>query len=188
MRVTGGSLTGFKIAAPKGRRVRPTSDMVREALFDLLGPRVRGSRFWDLYAGTGAVGIEALSRGAALALFVEESPVCCRIIKGNLQRMGLEESALVVKSDALRAVKRLCDGMQRADIVFLDPPYGSGIQATLREAAAMMIAAGTIDSEALMVCQHSKREEVPERAAELSLQRQQRYGDTVLSFFWMGHA
>jgi len=128
MRVVAGSAGGRRLRAPAGRKVRPTTDMVREALFSSLASlnAVEGKRVVDLFAGTGALGIEALSRGASSALFVEADPTAVSVIKANLTETGLGRSATVVKSDALRWVQDAATAGHRFDLVFADPPYAFG--------------------------------------------------------------
>ena len=119
MRVVAGEFKGRRLAAPRGMRTRPTADRVREALFSMLGD-VSGARVLDLYAGSGALGIEALSRGAESAVFVERNPRAAEVIERNLASLGLEQQ--VVRQDAVRFLTR-SEGM--FDLVFCDPPYDS---------------------------------------------------------------
>src|SRR5215470_10186939 len=122
LRVIGGERRGFPLKSPRGGAMRPTSNRVREALFDILGRRVQGSRFLDLFAGTGAVGIEALSRGASRCLFIETDSSLGRCIRENLAICGLEGSAEVVQGSLPSCLLSLSGGSQ-FDFVFLDPPY-----------------------------------------------------------------
>jgi 16S rRNA (guanine966-N2)-methyltransferase len=125
MRVIAGSARGTRLVrAPAG--VRPVSDRVREGLFSSLGDRVEGARVLDLYAGTGAVGIEALSRGAREAVFVDRSPPALAAVRDNLARTRLEERAAVLRSDVRKFLEREAAGTQGFDIVFVDPPYQAG--------------------------------------------------------------
>jgi 16S rRNA (guanine966-N2)-methyltransferase len=117
VRIVGGSRKGARIFAPKGASTRPTSDRVREAVFAILGP-VEGARVLDLFAGSGALGLEALSRGAATATFVETEPAARKIIERNLEKLGLEGE--IVRTDAARFVARTDE---RYDVIFVDPPY-----------------------------------------------------------------
>ncbi len=120
MRVVAGRFGGRRIEAPPGRDTRPTSDRVREALFSILGPAVEGARVLDLYAGSGALGIEALSRGASSATFVDSAPRAVAAVRRNLESLGVE--ATVERADAVSWLKR---GSATFDLVFLDPPYSS---------------------------------------------------------------
>ncbi len=124
MRVTGGELGGRPLQAPRGRSVRPTADRVREALFSTLGD-LAGCDVFDGFAGSGSLGIEALSRGAARAVFVERSPRVLAVLRANLHTLGVEERAEVRRGDVVQALRRLAaeEAPPRFDWIFLDPPY-----------------------------------------------------------------
>jgi 16S rRNA (guanine966-N2)-methyltransferase len=125
VRVIAGTAKGTRLGrVPEG--VRPVSDRVREGLFSSIGPRIEGARVLDLYAGTGAIGIEALSRGAEHATFVDTSPTAVAAVRENLRRTSLEDRGSVQRSDVLRFLERLRDPQSGFDLVFLDPPYGAG--------------------------------------------------------------
>jgi len=128
MRITGGQARGRLLRPPRGRRIRPTSDRVREAIFDILGHDLTGLMVIDLFAGTGALGIEAMSRGAKWAVFIDNSRETTELIKVNLQRCGFLDSATVSKRDLKKGIPWdavLARG--RADLIFIDPPYRSGV-------------------------------------------------------------
>jgi len=120
MRVIAGELRGRRLRAPEGERTRPMLDRVREALFDTLRPWIEGAIVLDLFAGSGALGIEALSRGARRVRFVERAPAACRVLEDNVSELGLDDAVEIVRGDALEAASW---GEQPADIVFLDSPY-----------------------------------------------------------------
>lgn len=123
MRIIGGLYRGRNISSPKGMTTRPTTDMVREALFNIVGIKVVDSYFLDIFAGTGAVGIEALSRGAQKAVFIEKDYNACKIIEKNLKDLQINDRAVLLKMDALIALKSLSKKGQTFDIIFMDPPY-----------------------------------------------------------------
>ncbi|MGB7762328.1 MAG: 16S rRNA (guanine(966)-N(2))-methyltransferase RsmD [Bryobacteraceae bacterium] len=172
MRVIAGELRSRRIAGIPGDATRPTSDRLRETLFDILAPRIRGATFLDGYAGTGAVGIEALSRGAAHAWFLERSRAALQVLRQNLASLDLEARASVIAGPALLSLERFA-----ASIVFLDPPY------TLdREFAAALDLLGAAPPP-LVIAQHSIRLAVPETVGRLRRTRVVKQGDNALSFF-----
>lgn len=176
MRVSGGSGRGRRLRVPAGNRVRPTSDKVKQALFNILADRVAGAVFLDLYAGAGNIGIEALSRGAEHATFVDASKESMKTIKKNIERTGFERSATVIQSDAEAFLKK---GSGRYDIIFLDPPYAVRLEPLLNQIAGSRI----LNSEGVVVAEHFKKQETPETVEPLTRFREARYGDTVLSFY-----
>ena len=125
MRIIAGKYRGRKLYAPKGWQIRPTADRAREAIFNILGDRVRGARVADLFAGTGAMGLEALSRGAAQAVFVDSQPAALAAIRRNLETLGLDEPR-VIKADLSRGVGPLAE-TGPFDLIFMDPPYAKDI-------------------------------------------------------------
>ncbi|KPJ60776.1 MAG: hypothetical protein AMJ46_04715 [Latescibacteria bacterium DG_63] len=180
MRITAGALRGRKLATLGGRGTRPTSSRVREAVFNLLRDRIEGARVLDLYAGSGALGIEALSRGAARASFVDSSAPARRTIRENLASLGLTERGGVVGGVTKSAVRSLSDGGERFDIVFVDPPYGRGIaEETLKAIAAARV----IENGGVVVVECGKRESLGERYGRLQLQTSRLYGDTRILLF-----
>jgi 16S rRNA (guanine(966)-N(2))-methyltransferase RsmD len=161
------------LKSAKGVDVRPTPDRLREALFNVLAPRIQGTLFVDAYAGTGAAGIEALSRGARRAVFIERSRGALAVLRENLAALGLEDESEV----AAGKVTSLLDRYRNADIVFLDPPYPLE-----REYAASMEILGQAPPP-LVVVQHASRFELSDRYGELTRTRVLRQGDNSLSFF-----
>ncbi|HZS93332.1 MAG TPA: 16S rRNA (guanine(966)-N(2))-methyltransferase RsmD [Chloroflexota bacterium] len=177
MRVVAGRVKGHTLQAPRGMETRPTSDKVREALFSMLAGDVMDQRVLDLFAGTGALAIEALSRGAAEAVLIERRPAACQVIRANLRHTRLETEARLMCMPAERAIS-LLEG--KFGLVLLDPPYAyTGIAGIMT-----MIGAGEIlEEDAIVVLEHSPRFTVAERYERLVRQRQRVYGDTALSFF-----
>lgn len=163
-----------------GMLTRPTADRVREALFNILSPWIADARVLDLFAGTGALGIEALSRGAREAVFVERDPKAVRVLRANLRHTGLEPLARVYVGDALREAARLGGQGMRFDLILVDPPYRTGLA---QAALAALDAAGAVAPGAWVVVEHAAQEDMPERAANLTKVRAARYGDTVLAFY-----
>jgi 16S rRNA (guanine966-N2)-methyltransferase len=169
VRVIAGELGGRRLRAPRGAATRPTGERVREAVFSMLG-EVRGLAVLDLFAGSGALGIEALSRGAAHATFVERAPPALAALRSNLDALGLAERASVVDGDARSALR----GPAKYDLVFLDPPYAAvgELAATLAGALPTVLAPGA------RVISESDRRAPLELA--LPLLRERRYGDTMI--------
>lgn len=178
--VIGGLAKGRRLASLHGRRMRPTSGLVREALFDILGSDVEGCRFLDVFAGTGAVGIEALSRGAERLTAIENHPAAVRILTRNLEVCGFRPQAEVIHFDAVDALMMLNNRNQLFDLVFLDPPYGDpeGLKALMTVAKYPVAAPG-----ALVVFEHFHKEEPGQAFGRLSRHRIERWGDTCLSFY-----
>ncbi len=156
MRVVGGKLRGKRLGQFKGTDIRPTTDRVREALFNILGTRVDllGARVLDLFAGTGAVGIEALSRGAAEAWFVDSDPAAIKVIGKNIKACGLEDSAHILTRDAVLTVKGLSRRPEGFDLIFLDPPYSCAL---LEEVISEVALSGLLAPGGLLVAETSKR-------------------------------
>lgn len=169
MRVIGGRWKGRRLAPIPGRGVRPTSDRVREAWMSLLGDRLCGAAVTDLFAGSGAVGLEALSRGAAHVVFVERSRTAVRVIRRNIRALNAEARATVVRGDALAHARRMAAG-ERCDVALADPPYGKGLAHRLLSLFSETPFAGELWVE------HDRREPTPEPSPGA----RRRYGDTVL--------
>src|SRR5687767_587568 len=144
MRVIAGRYGGRRLQAPRGAATRPTSDRVREALFSILGGRAAGARVLDLFAGSGALGIEALSRGAASATFVDSAPAAIAALGANLEALGVP--AEVKREDALRWLRTASAGARQYDLVFLDPPYrrAPGLGAALSDLLPAVLAPGAL--------------------------------------------
>jgi 16S rRNA (guanine966-N2)-methyltransferase len=175
VRVIAGIYGGRRLTAPSGSSTRPTSDRVREALFSILGTRVQGARVLDLFAGSGALGIEALSRGAQSALFVDDAHAAVRAIRGNLQTLGA--GAEVRRGDVLRYLGAAPDSGAQYDLVFLDPPYrlADSLAGRLSEALPAVLAPG-----AVAVAESDRRAPL---ALDLPLHDERRYGDTLIRFY-----
>ena len=176
MRVSGGKGRGRKLRVPAGARVRPTSDKVKQALFNILGDRVQGAAFLDLYAGAGGIGIEALSRGAGRVIFVDTSRDSADCIRQNLDNMGIGEGAQVIQADVQAFLNK---HGETYDIVFLDPPYAMDLGPLLEQIGAARV----VKVDSLVIAEHFKKQPSPEQAGRLVLDREKHYGDTVLAFY-----
>ena len=180
MRIIGGTARGRRIKAPGGSSIRPTADRVREALFNILPRDLSGQRVLDLFAGSGSLSLEALSRGAASALLVDESEAAAGLIRGNLETLGFTDRARIWVKPVGRALSRLADEGAAYDAILLDPPYDDG---WVEKALAMISQGRTLQAGGVAVAEHSVREKVGERYGALVRRDRRRYGDTVLSFF-----
>ena len=179
MRVIAGMAKGRKLKVPKTAAVRPTSDHLREALFNILGASVQGVRFLDLYAGSGAVGIEALSRGVAEVVFIEQDRRCLEILRENLQTVGLGKGE-VMSGDALKALRRLASQGRSFDIIFLDPPYGTDLA---RQTLVLLGSTPLLRPLGVVIVEHFTKDPLPVDAGDLLKVREKAYGQTVLSFY-----
>lgn len=192
MRIIAGKFRGRKLKSPPSLEVRPTSDRLRETLFNVIAPRVEDARFLDLCAGSGAVGIEALSRGASHATFVEQSRQMCALIKSNLELCRIEEGESgLVQSEALAYLRRAIAPPRRAgnpaqlagpwDIVFFDPPYAIDYLPTLKIFGAHAV--DLLTENGLLIVEHHHKNELPEQTGALRRYRVLKQGDSSLSFY-----
>ncbi|MGE5585374.1 MAG: 16S rRNA (guanine(966)-N(2))-methyltransferase RsmD [Bacillota bacterium] len=180
MRVIAGKARGRRLAGAPGMRTRPATDLVKRSVFDILTPYVEGSRCLDLFAGTGALGIEALSRGAALAVFVECDARMVAVIRRNLEETALARQARVLHADVRWAVRVLAGRDELFDLVFVDPPYGHGLAPVALELVAEH---RLVRQDGIIVARHERRQEMPDRGTNVELVRLERFGDTVVSFY-----
>jgi 16S rRNA (guanine966-N2)-methyltransferase len=188
MRVIAGTYRSRILKSLKGSALRPTSDRLRETLFNVLGPAVAGARFVDVFAGTGAVGIEALSRGAAEVVFIEKHPPAVALIRKNLESLGVRSGATVLGAGALRGLEMLAARQKGAgapiDFVFLDPPYAAAeeYERVLRVlGSASLLAPGSV-----VIAEHHKKFDLPVHTGSLTRFRILKQGDAALSFYRFG--
>jgi 16S rRNA (guanine(966)-N(2))-methyltransferase RsmD len=183
MRVISGIYRSRRLAAPAGMATRPTSDRLRETLFNILAPRIPGATFADLYAGSGANGIEAISRGAAMVLFVENAPPALEAIRLNLKSLGVVSGYGLEPRTVSSFLRRLAQRERKLDIVFLDPPY----EAAEEYAATLELLGGDcsslLNSETVVVAEHARRQPLLERYGRLVRSRVREQGDAALSFY-----
>jgi 16S rRNA (guanine966-N2)-methyltransferase len=179
MRLTGGSDRGRKLRAPRGNGTRPTASRVREAIFNILGPAPEAPVL-DLYAGTGALGLEALSRGASKVVFVEREARALTALHRNVRELGLSDRAVVLGTKVQPALARLAEAGERFAWVFVDPPYANaGAEQTLE----LLAGSGVLAPGAVVVFEHDKRRVPPDSAGDLYLADRRFYGDTGVSFY-----
>ena len=178
MRIIAGRLKGRSLFSPEGREVRPTSDKARQALFNIIGPGVDGASFLDLFAGTGAVGLEALSRGAASVTAVERSPATA---KRNAQKLGVgpDNGYTLLAHDVFAEAQSACKRGLLFGYIFADPPWGEGLEERILSAAAPLLAQG-----GTLILELNRRTPPPDGAAcGLALADSRRYGEAVFHFY-----
>ena len=179
MRIISGTSKGRKLVTPRSQSLRPTSDRVKESMFNILQDDIVGKVVLDLFAGTGNLGIEALSRGAKKTIFVEKGRQALRLIQRNLTQFGLEERSEILPKDANRAIGILKQKGESFDLILMDPPYQKGlIQKTLMTLNSHQI----YHKDSILVIEHNRREPLSTVMEGWNLIRQRRIGDTLISF------
>jgi 16S rRNA (guanine966-N2)-methyltransferase len=185
MRVIAGTYRSRILKSLKGLALRPTSDRLREALFNVLGPTVSGARFLDLFAGTGAVGIEAISRGASEVVFIENHAPAATLIRKNLDSLEVRSGATVLGVDVLRGLEMLAasrkSGSSPFDFVFLDPPYAAAEEYT--RVLQFLGSALLLAPDSIVIAEHRHTFELPARSGALARYRVLKQGDAALSFY-----
>jgi 16S rRNA (guanine966-N2)-methyltransferase len=185
MRIVAGKYRSRILKSLKGNALRPTSDRLRETLFNVLGTNVAGSRFIDVFAGTGAVGIEAISRGAIDVVFIENHAAAATLIRRNLDSLEIENGAQILLFDALRGLEKIAARHKPTDapfdFVFVDPPYAEKEQ--YDRVLGFLGAASFLAEGSLVIAEHRRTHELPQRIGRLTQTRILRQGDAALSFF-----
>jgi len=179
VRIIAGTLKGRKLDAPTWDGPRPTSDKLRETLFNVLAPRMDGARVMDGYAGTGAVGIEALSRGASHVTFVERDRRAAALIESNLKKCRIESGYVIIQSSVLSAIDRLKAESKKAafDVILLDPPYASDFHEALPHVGEI------VKPDGVVILEHARKAEAPPAAGRLTRVREVKSGDSTLTFY-----
>lgn len=185
MRVIAGTLRRRTLEAPAGLSTRPTSDRLRETLFNVLAPRIEGARVLDLYAGSGAVGIEAASRGAASVVVVERAEAALRVLRGNLEKLGLRRGVRVEAAGVGAFLRRIRPGKSAMcfDIVFLDPPYEAAEEYALAMGLLGGGASGLLAEGAVVIAEHRRKQKLDDDYGVLRRMRLLEQGDAALSFY-----
>ncbi len=183
MRIIAGTFRSRPLQAPPGLATRPTSDRLRETLFNVLAPRIERAFFLDLYAGSGAVGLEALSRGAEQVVCVEQAPAALRVLQDNLEKLGIKQGFSVQAGRVREYLRRVKSEARGFDVVFLDPPYNEADEyartlESLGGAAAHVLATG-----AVVIAEHRRKEPLQSEYASLARTRLLEQGDAALSFY-----
>jgi len=186
VRVIAGKFRSRRLKGPGMLRIRPTSDRLRETLFNILGPEVKDSLFIDLYAGTGAIGIEAFSRGAREVILVESEPKAARLIRENLSALGIRAGVELIAADVEKGLEKIASRHLMADFIFLDPPY----EQTEEHFSTLEIldSSHLIAPQGVVIVEHWSGMEVPERLARLECTRELEQGEATLSFYRLAAA
>lgn len=180
MRIITGSAKGFKLKAPKGLAVRPTGDRVKESLFNILSGKIAGAAVLDLFAGTGNLGLEALSRGANSAIFVDNAVASLNIVKENAQHIRLHEKCQFWKMDVLKSIDRCNEDAKEFDLIFCDPPYNKGyLSAVVQRLEEKPI----LCSGGILVFEHSRHETLNFMPQKFKIVRSELYGETAVTLF-----
>ena len=177
MRIISGEHKGRRLGGVKKTRIRPTSDRVKESVFNILREEVMGKRILDLFAGAGSLGIEALSRGAESVTFVDSSSQSINILEKNLKNLKLKSKSTVLRLDGLKAIKKLKQNFQ---MIFADPPYLKGFVQRIIDSVAQ---SEVLEKNGILVLEHHKKEMFSFPEEKLSIVKRKKFGDTVISFF-----
>lgn len=181
MRITGGEAKGRLLASPKGMEIRPTSDRVREAIFNIIGQDLSDLKVLDLFAGTGSLGLESLSRFAQHVVFIDNSQNSLKILKKNLATCGFQDSGTILKRDLRKGFSLSHPVLQQHfDLIFLDPPYGKDLITPLLEKFSTTV---NLSNEARVVAELSKTETLPRSVGNLKMSDTRVYGDTRITIF-----
>lgn len=179
MRIISGTCRGRKLASLEGRDIRPTSDRIKESVFNILGQRIKNALVLDLFAGTGALGLEALSRGAARAVFVDKSAASCRIIQQNIDHCRFFQQSCVIRQDIFFGQLPASVTSCSFDLVFMDPPYHKNHVKTLLEKHRI---SSLLSDDGIVVAEHGAKETLPDTLNGLDIFRQKKYSRTTVSF------
>ena len=180
LRIIGGELKGRRIASVSGAVTRPTADRLREAIFNILYTRVQDAAVLDLFAGTGAMGIEALSRGAEYALFIDNDKNASSVIKKNIITCGIEDRTTIIKRNALKRLDWAKSIRPCFNIVFMDPPYNKKF---IKPSLQNLVKSQLLKKEAYIIVEHSDLEIIPDDIESLIIMNQRKYGKSMVTFF-----
>lgn len=179
IRVIGGDLKGRRLHTIRGQAIRPTADRIKESIFNILAGRVREAHVLDLFAGTGALGIEALSRGAAAAVFIDNDQKATQVIKANLKLGNLENRSECIRWDATKNLNCVATISPAFDLILMDPPYNRN---QVNSALTVLHRSGLIQKGALVIAEHAMREPILEGSIPFALTDQRRYRKSLVSF------
>ena len=180
MRVISGKVRGLKLNTPQNEDVRPTTDRVKESLFNMISPYIMESSVLDLFAGTGSLGIECLSRGAEKCVFVDISKDSIAITKSNIKKARVENESIVLNVDFKDAISKLKIQKSKFDIIFMDPPYYKNM---FIDALEKIDDADLLNEDGIIVIEHDSKNEFPENIGRLDKSKAKKYGSTTLTFY-----
>jgi 16S rRNA (guanine966-N2)-methyltransferase len=182
LRVISGKARGLKLNTPKNEDVRPTTDRVKESLFNIINGYIIDGQVLDLFAGTGSLGIECLSRGASKCVFVDVNRTSIDIVKGNIKKARVESDAEVLNLDYKSAIDRVKNSSYKFDIIFMDPPYYENI---FIDALKKVEESNILKEDGIIVVEHDTKQDFPENIGKLIKNRNKKYGNTTLTFYCM---
>jgi 16S rRNA (guanine(966)-N(2))-methyltransferase RsmD len=180
MKIGSGRFRGRSIQVPKGLKTRPTSGRLKKALFDIIAPELPGARVLDLFAGAGALGLEAISRGASHVIFVERRKSAVAVIAANLEKLGVADQAEVIQNEAAKAIHHLSQRSEELQVVLIDPPYGAGAYQAVVE---HIDEASIVDSGGIVIVEHHHKAELDDAYGSLRKHRVVRAGESCLTFY-----
>lgn len=182
MRVISGKVRGLKLNTPKNEDVRPTTDRVKESLFNMINAYIMDSDILDLFAGTGSLGIECLSRGSNRCVFVDKSKESIDIVKSNIKKARMDEQSTIMNIDFKNAIKTLGNKNERFDVIFMDPPYYKNM---FIDALSAIDENNLIKDDGIIVVEHDTKNSFPDNIGKLYKSRDKKYGNTTLTFYKM---
>ncbi len=180
MKISGGTFRGRNIASPRGKFTRPTSGRLKKTLFDILAPHLPGARVLDLFAGAGALGLEAISRGASRVVFVERRREAVKAIESNLEKLGVADQAEVLRYEARSALRLLGERSEQFQLILLDPPYRVEIRALVLDQIDRL---SLLDDQGTVIVEHHHKTPLADAYGSLKKTRQVRAGESCLTFF-----
>ena len=180
LRVISGKARGLKLDTPKNQDVRPTTDRVKESLFNMISSYIMDSNILDLFAGTGSLGIECLSRGAKNCIFVDKSKDSINIVRSNIKKARVENESMILNVDFKGAVKKLSTQNQKFDVIFMDPPYYENM---FIECLKSIDEFNLLDEDGIIVVEHDTKDLFEESIGRLNKSREKKYGNTTLTFY-----
>lgn len=180
MRVIAGIAGGLRLKSLEGRATRPTADRIKESLFNIIAPVIKDTQVLDLFAGTGALGIEALSRGAGFATFIDHSRDSVEIIKQNLEHTGFNEASEVYSADFENGLRKLAGLGRKYDMIFLDPPYGKKLEI---KAVELLNNFGLMTDSAIIIIECEQKESLPDKLSQTEIIDERNYGRTAVRFY-----